>query len=167
MTLPADPTSHPGEHKVLGVRWDVQEDQLVFDLRSLAERATDLQPTKRNVVSLIGQIYDPLGYLSPVTVAFKILMQEVCKVKVAWDQPLAGELLSKWEFLIGALKEGVQFRIPRHYLNRLHTDPTNKMQLFGFRDASNAAYTAVVYIVESSDDRNAPSFVVCKTRVSL
>ena len=61
VTLPADPTSHPGKHKVLGVRWDVQEDQLVFDLRSLAERATDLQTTKRNVVSLIGQIYDPLG----------------------------------------------------------------------------------------------------------
>ena len=37
---------------------------------------------------------------------FKILMQEVqCEVKVAWDQPLAGELLSKWENLIGALKD--------------------------------------------------------------
>ena len=67
--LPANPTSHPGEHKVLGVRWDVLDDQLVFDLVSLTERAADLQPKKkRNIVSLIGQIYDPLGYLSPVTV---------------------------------------------------------------------------------------------------
>ena len=54
VTLPADQTNHPGEHKVLGVRWDMQGDRLVFDLRSLTERATDLQLTKRNFVSLIG-----------------------------------------------------------------------------------------------------------------
>jgi hypothetical protein len=59
------------------VRWDVQDDQLVFDLRSLAEIAKDHQSKKRNVVSLVGQIYDPLGYLSPVTVTFKILMQSL------------------------------------------------------------------------------------------
>ena len=39
VTLPTDPISHPGEHKVLGVGWDIQNDQLVFDLRSLAEKA--------------------------------------------------------------------------------------------------------------------------------
>ena len=59
VTLPTDPISHPGEHKVLGVQWDIQNDQLVFDLRILGERATGLQPTKRNTVSLIGQFYDP------------------------------------------------------------------------------------------------------------
>ena len=107
VTLPVDPISHPGEHQVLGVRWDVPNDQLVFDLRSLAEKATRLQPTKRNVVSLIGQNYDPLGFLSPITVAFKILMQEVCKLKVAWDQPLVGEPLLRWERLIEALKESI------------------------------------------------------------
>ena len=42
VTLPVDPISHPGEHKVLGVHWDVTNDQLVFDLRSLAEKATGL-----------------------------------------------------------------------------------------------------------------------------
>ena len=40
VTLPVDPISHPGEYKVLGVRWDVPNDQLVFDLRGLAEKAT-------------------------------------------------------------------------------------------------------------------------------
>ena len=71
---------------------------------------------------------------------------------MAWDQSLVGEPLSKWENWIRALKKSVQFRIPRHYLNGLCTDSTKKMQLFGFCDASNAGYTAVVYIVESSDD---------------
>ena len=37
------------------------KDQLIFDLAHLVERARRLEPTKRNVVSVIGQIYDPLG----------------------------------------------------------------------------------------------------------
>ena len=72
------------------MRWDVRSDQLVFDLRGLVVKASRLQPMKRNVVSVFGQIYDPLGYLTPVTVIFRILMQEVCRLKVAWDQPLVG-----------------------------------------------------------------------------
>ena len=54
MTLPVDPISHSGEHEVLGVHWDMPNDQLVFDLRSLAEKATGLQPTKRNVEHTIA-----------------------------------------------------------------------------------------------------------------
>ena len=46
------------------------KDQLIFDidLAHLVERARRLEPTKRNVVSIIGQIYDLLGYLAPVTI---------------------------------------------------------------------------------------------------
>ena len=166
VTLPVDPISHPGEHKVLVVCWDVPNDQLVFDLRGLAEKATGLQSTKRNVVSLIGQIYDPLGFLSPIRVAFKILMQEVCKLRVAWDQPLVGEPLLRWERLIGTMKESTPLRLPRHYFHGLHTSSTSKFQLLGFCDASNAAYAAVIYIVDSSEDQRTPRFVVSKTRVS-
>ena len=80
-TLPINPqgTSH-SEQKVLGVHWDVVSDQLVFTLEGLAESAVRLEPTKRNVVSLIGQFYDPLGYLSPITIHFKVLMQQLYKV---------------------------------------------------------------------------------------
>ena len=135
----------------------------MFDLRNLVEKATRLQPTKRNVVSLICQIYDPLGFLSPITVAFKILIQEVCKLKVAWDQPLVGGPLLRWERLIEALKESPPLRLPRHYFHGLHTSSTSKFQFVGFCDASNTAYAAVVYIVESSEDQRTPSFVVSKT----
>ena len=57
-------------------------------------------------------------------------------------------------------------RLPRHYFHGLHTSSTSKFQLLGFCDASNAAYAAVVYIVEISEDQRTPSFVVSKTRVS-
>lgn len=76
-------------------------------------------------------------------------MQEVCKVKVAWDQPLVGEPLSRWEGMIEAWKDSVQFRIPRYYISGLPVNSSNKVQLFGFCDALIAVYADVV---ESSDD---------------
>ena len=65
--------------KVLGVNWNAYEDTLTFDLSELSSIAMDLQPTKRNVVSLIGRFYDPLGYLSPITIRFKTLFQKLCQ----------------------------------------------------------------------------------------
>ena len=65
-TIPIDSMSHPGKHKVLGIRWDLERDHLVFDLAHLLEKAEILQPTKRNVVSLIGQMYDPFRGISRI-----------------------------------------------------------------------------------------------------
>ena len=65
--------------KVLGVNWNAYKDTLTFDLLELSSIAMDLQPTKRNVVSLIGRFYDPLGYLSPITIRFKTLFQKLCQ----------------------------------------------------------------------------------------
>ncbi len=159
-TIPTEPIGQPGGHKVLGVRWEPMEDQLIFDLTHLAERAVRIQPTKRNVVSVIGQIYDPLGYLSPVTIAFKILMQDVCKTKLGWDQPLTGDALAKWDALVRALRQSKPISMPRCYFD----EPADTaVRLYGFCDASMAAYAAVVYIAR---DGGTPSFVVSKTRVA-
>ena len=81
-TLPS-PCHLCDEPRVLGVRWNVKQDQLMISLAALAEIVTQVIPTKRNVVSVIGQIYDLLGFLSPVTIQFKKLMQKVCKAN--WD----------------------------------------------------------------------------------
>ena len=48
--------------KVLGVVWDPGEDNLQFSVADIAEVAAATEPTKRNVVSIIGRFYDPLGY---------------------------------------------------------------------------------------------------------
>ena len=162
-TIPTDTESRPGEHKVLGVRWDVKSDQLVFDLSHLAESASQIEPTKRKVVSVIGQIYDPLGYLAPVTILFKVFMQEVFKETKGWDQPLVGQLLSKWRKLIGVLRQNKPLILPRHYFSG---NPVKSAHLYGFCDASGNAYAAVVYIAEESDLKTEPAFVVSKTRVA-
>ena len=67
-TLGSTQNMGPGEQKVLGVRWDVSSDYLVYDLCNLAVLSRDLEPTKRQVIGVIGRIYDPIGFLVPVTI---------------------------------------------------------------------------------------------------
>ena len=67
--LGAPVNSESGEHKVLGVPWNPNRDSLLFDMSELAQLAKNLQPTKSNLVSLIGKFYDPLGFLAPVTIS--------------------------------------------------------------------------------------------------
>lgn len=57
--------TQPGEHKILGVRWEPAADRLIFDLTDITNLALSMEPTKRNVTSTIGKFYDSLGFLTP------------------------------------------------------------------------------------------------------
>lgn len=154
-----------GPIKVLGVTWDPNSDFLIFDLSDLSVAAHDLQPTKRNVVSLIGRFYDPLGFLAPITIKFKILFQKLCQSKLDWDCNLSGELLREWRLLLVDLKESVPISIPRSYEYRVEGAPSS-YTLCGFCDASTRAYAAVIYLVIESNASTEVKFLVSKTRVA-
>ncbi|XP_051162201.1 uncharacterized protein LOC127282143 [Leptopilina boulardi] len=59
--------------KVLGLNWDPVSD--VFQFKVSCEEI--LNPTKRKVLSLIAKLYDPFGWLAPVIVVAKMLIQEL------------------------------------------------------------------------------------------
>ena len=109
-TLPT-PYRFCDEPRVLWVRWNIQQDQLIISLDSLAKIATQVSPNKTNVVSVIRQIYDPLGFLFPVTIQYKKLIQKVCKAKLEWDQALQGELLNEWNRLVWDLEVSEQIAV--------------------------------------------------------
>ena len=157
--------THPNDQRVLGVPWNVNDDQLMFSLAGIAETAVRLEPTKRSVISLISQIYDPLGLISPVTVGFKILMQTLCKLQLGWDQPLEEDLVWWWNSLVNDLKQSQPIVLPWCYLS-LSTNDTTEYRLCGFCDTSHTAYVAVVYLVVDTDGEQSSSFVVSKTRVT-
>ncbi|KAK3700757.1 hypothetical protein QZH41_010939, partial [Actinostola sp. cb2023] len=77
--------------KVLGVAWNCETDTVHFSFEQAAAKAKEKEPTKRNVVSIIASLFDPLGIFSPVTVSMKILFQELCVGELDWDQELSGE----------------------------------------------------------------------------
>ncbi len=154
-----------GEKKVLGVRWNVKNDQLVMSLHSLASTAADLEPSKRNIVSLVGRFNDPLGFLAPIIVRFKMFLQEMCEVKLGWDDPLPSNLSKKWNVLKLTLLEGQPMPVPRCYLT--HISNILSATLCGFCDASLKAYAAVVYLLLETTSDSVVRFVASKTRVSL
>ena len=95
-TLGATQRILPEEHKVLGVCWNVGSDQFVFNDDEIAMLVKEIEPTKRHVVAIVGKFYDPLGFLSPTVVQFKMF----CQSKLSWDEALIGELLDKWQSLV-------------------------------------------------------------------
>lgn len=155
----------PDECKILGILWNPSSDCLVFDISELAQVAANLLPTKRNLVSLIGKFYDPLGFLTPVTVRFKILFQKMCRDKIDWDTTLSSNLVHEWQELVTDLSEGRPISVPRSYLHCLDEDPA-ALTLCGFCDASIQAYAAVVYLMLKTSSGVVVRFVVSKTRVA-
>ena len=111
--------------KVLGIQWGSTSDQLSFDVHHIYSR-----------------FYDPLGILSPCTVIFEILFQNLCIKKVGWDEPLKHELLLEWKRLLDNLKQLQWIIIPRFYSGM--GEKIISCSLIEFCDASRQAYAAVV-----------------------
>ena len=85
----------PGKQKMLGVKWYVETDHFGLDISKFSHQARSLSPTKWHIVSLVGKIYDPLDFLSPVLIRVKSLFQELCELKLEWDEPLKGAPLRR------------------------------------------------------------------------
>ena len=154
-----------GEQKTLGVNWDVPSDQFSFSFEELAAIAAKIEPTKQNVVSVVSRFYDPLGLVTPVTIRFKIFMQALYEATVAWDQPLTGKFLHKWQCLVAELQDSESIRIPRYYCHNVEGEILS-YELCGFCDASMGAYAAVVYVVVRTTTDRFVRFLASKTRVA-
>lgn len=66
--------------RVLGVLWCVNSDVFKFRI-NLKEKPVN----RRGILSVTSSIYDLLGFLAPVILPSKILMQQLCREKLAWD----------------------------------------------------------------------------------
>jgi len=125
---------------------------------------TGSKATKRQIIGITARLYDPLGFMAPVIIRIKMFFQELCVRKVEWDEPLTGQLLSKWNVLISGFT-GIVTSIPRCYFWSV-SDATSRCSLHGFCDASLGAYAAVVYMKTETASGSSTSFVASKTRVA-
>ncbi|XP_039289329.1 uncharacterized protein LOC120352514 [Nilaparvata lugens] len=56
--------------------------------------------TKRNVLSTLAQIFDPLGYLTPFMLTFKSIIQYLWQSRCDWDDIASVEVVKKWELCV-------------------------------------------------------------------
>ena len=83
--------------KVLGMNWNTHSNEIIFSFSKLSKYTNSLPLTKRSVLKVTAKIYDPMGFLSPLTVEMKILFQELCLEKTSWNTELKGESLQQWK----------------------------------------------------------------------
>ncbi|XP_044018535.1 uncharacterized protein LOC122859161 [Aphidius gifuensis] len=77
--------------KQLGVQWHRKNDTFTFSSPSVSNN-TRLNATKREVLSKVAQLFDPLGWITPVIVTGKIFLQKLWNKRVDWDEQLDNEL---------------------------------------------------------------------------
>ena len=130
----------PVTQNVLGISWNPITDNMnVVVGESLIQEAS-WRYTKRKILSLVSSIYDPLGWVSPLTVRGKMFIQTLWKEKMGWDQKLNPDQIKVIYDILVDLRRVTEFIFPRHVLYE-HTE------LHVFTDASSKAYGAAVYTV--------------------
>ena len=122
--------------------------------------------TKRSILSVAAKIYDPLGLISPVTLRFKQMFQELCKSKVDWDEPLNDEFCEEWNQIIEKLKEASHLSIRRCYCPELFGSEVKSTELHSFGDASESSYGACVYLRCEHLEGIHCDLIASKTRVA-
>ncbi|XP_053685603.1 uncharacterized protein LOC128735132 [Sabethes cyaneus] len=66
--------------KTLGLIWNPTEDYFGFNVLKLD--SDSISSTKRMVLSDIGKLFDPLGFLGPVVTSAKLIMQEIWRLEL-------------------------------------------------------------------------------------
>lgn len=144
---------------VLGLVWKPHEDVFCFKVRLPSSPLK----TKRKIVSHTAKLYDPNGYLAPITVSAKILIQKLWLDGCDWDQVTPPAILDKLNPWVTQLPKIEAIRLPRWF----NASPKSKIQLHGFSDASEKAYGAVIYIHVKNEGKPIDVSLVCaKTKVA-
>ncbi|XP_062710405.1 uncharacterized protein LOC134288715 [Aedes albopictus] len=150
--------------------WLPQEDVFSFaiDFRKDLDRLLggDIYPTKRELLSLVMSIFDPLGLAANYIIHGKMLVQDVWRTNTAWDEKIPDEIFPTWQRWVQSLRELTQFRIDRCYFPGYTPKALETLELHVFVDASVSAYAAVAYfrIVDRATVRC--SLVSSKTKVA-
>ena len=145
--------------KALGIGWNSQTDTVAVAINTPG----NYECTKRGVLGDISKTFDVLGWLCPVILPMKLLMQQLWDPNLGWDAPLSEELRIRHKTWREELGQLAGWELPRCYFE---DEPSKDITLHGFSDASEKAYGAVVYIRSTYENHPlSVQLVVAKSRV--
>ena len=147
--------------RALGVQWCVETDSFQFRI--------DLQDkplTRRGILSTVSSVYDPLGFLAPFILTGKQILQQLCRDKADWDEPIADQTRVKWARWRSELLDLEALKIPRCFVPDRFGEPSS-IELHHFSNARVNGYGQCSYLrlINKSNQVHC-SFAMGKSRVT-
>lgn len=147
--------------KTLGIAWNPIRDTFSFAMATSEEPSKEV--TKRQLASKILKLFDPLGFIQPVLINAKLLLQETWKEDIEWDELIPEDILTSWNKFQAQLEDLKEFTMPR----QAFPSECDSLELHGFSDASGKAYGCAVYMVAKTQGEEITSRLLCaKSRVA-
>ena len=147
--------------RVLGIEWCVESDAFRFRIT-----LKDKPFTRRGILSTVSSIYDPLGFAAPFLLQGKRILQELCKEKIEWDDPVPEELRARWERWRSELRLLEEMKIEKCYKPNEYGE-LKSIEIHHFSEASADGYGQCSYLRLVDDkDRVHCSFLLGKARVT-
>lgn len=147
--------------KTLGLVWTPKVDELSFTI-DMSAFHPNKSITKRQLLSDASKIFDPCGYLAPITIKSKITMQDVWRSGTDWDSVVPTEIQAAWNLYKNELPLIEKIKIKRWF----NTSPNSIVSLHGFCDSSEKAMACVIYIIQHSNNQATSAIVCSKTKVA-
>ncbi|GFX79784.1 integrase catalytic domain-containing protein [Trichonephila clavipes] len=139
--------------KTLSMLWDPKMDCLTYKVNI----SNKVNFSKRDVLSEIARLYDPLGLIEPIVTMAKIFIQELRKLKLDWSEQLPPDAMEEGKNFYQKLSKVNNFKIPRCIL----LPATIRIEIHDFSDASERAYAAVVYIKCFNESGQSQTRLLC------
>ena len=124
--------------RALGIQWCVETDTFRFTMK---ERPL----IRRGILSAVSSIYDPLELISPFVLPAKVILQDLCRLRIGWDDPVPESQLMRWQKWMAELPKLASFAV-RRSVKPDDFGEIESAQLHHFSDASNYGYGTVSYL---------------------
>ncbi|XP_033228509.1 uncharacterized protein LOC117180229 [Belonocnema kinseyi] len=149
----------PNQTSKRSLKWLAHSDHLTYSVTV----SDNNKITKRQILSDISLIFDPLGLLGPCIILAQIQLQKLWLEKLSWDESLLAEVHSQWTEYRNQLPTLNSIKVPRHII----CSSAVNIQLHGFSDVALNAYGACVYLRSEDKEGNVCIQLICsKSRVA-
>ena len=96
-------------------------------------------------------VYDPIGFLAPLVLRAKKILQEVCKMGVGWDDPVPEEVRLRWERWKLDLLRLKELQIPRCFEPKMMSK-VKTYEVHSCSDPSTFGYGQCSYLRVKDED---------------
>ncbi|XP_068207815.1 uncharacterized protein [Palaemon carinicauda] len=95
--------------KAFGVQWDLATDKL-----GVWAELVSVPRTNRDLLSAIASISDPLGILAPALIEGRVIMQDLCRLKIAQEMELDYDTIDRIKAWAKKLSQTGGISVPRN-----------------------------------------------------